>query len=151
MSTLLIDELFTGVTFEQPIRIQRSCQVGAIRLWIYKNGTLTSGNLTLQVYDGATLLKTASIPYTDINSAVVLDYAHGYIRFDLEPLSLNVSETESYHEYTLKFLMSGYTNDANKYVAVCREWDQNKYTVYDGPIINDSEEPAGIEIYAYRG
>lgn len=150
MSTLLIDELFEDVIFEQTIRITRSAQVGAIRLWVYKNGTLTSGNLTMQIYDGVTLLKQVEIPYTDLNAAVVLDYAHGYVRFDTDPLTLNVGETESYHEYVLKFSMTGYTNDANKYIAVCREWDGPKYVTFDGPIINDSEDPAGLEIYAYR-
>jgi hypothetical protein len=150
MSTLIIDELYENVVFEQPIRIQRSTQIGAIRLWIYKNGTLESGSLRLEVYDGATLLKQVDIPYADINAAVTQPYAHGYIRFDTDPLALNVAETESYHEYTLKFSMPGYDNDTAKYLAVCREWDQRKYQVYD-ELANDNEEPAGIEIYAFRG
>lgn len=151
MSTLLVDELFTSVIFEQRIRIMRSAQIGAIRLWIYKNGNLDNGDLRMQIYDGATLLKQVDISHTDINNAVVLAYAHGYIRFDTDGLSLNVGETEAHHEYILKFSMVNYTDNANKYIAVCREWDGPKYVTFDGPIENDSEDPAGLEIYAYRG
>lgn len=150
MSTLIIDELYEDVVFEQRIRILRSTQIDAIRLWIYKNGTLLTGNLRCEIYDDVTLLKTVDIPYTDINAAITLPYAHGYIRFDVGPLALNVNETESYHEYTLKFSMNDYNNDTARYLAVCREWDQRKYQVYD-ELGNDNEEPAGIELYAYRG
>jgi hypothetical protein len=149
MSTLLIDELFTGVTFEQPIRLIKSSQFAYIRAWIYKNGTLANGNFQLQVYDGATLLKTVSIPYTDINSAIPLTYGHGYIRFDVSPLALNILPTESYHDYILKFSMQGYTDNANNYLAIVREWDNPKYSVVGGSPINDSEEACGLELYSY--
>jgi hypothetical protein len=151
MSTLLVDELFNGVVFEQPIRITKSTQFAYIRAWIYKNGTLASGNLQLQVYDGATLLKTVSIPYADINTNIPLPYAHGYIKFDVSPLALNVNPTETYHEYILKFSMSGYTNDLNNYMAIVREWDGPKYPMVDGYPVNDSEEACGLELYSYRG
>ena len=151
MSTLLVDELFDGVEFIQPINITRSTQVAHIRAWIYKTGTLATGDLRLRVYDGATLLKTVTIPYTQINIEITNTYAHGYIRFDVEPLALNVGDLESYHEYTLIFDMINYVDDPNNYIGIIREWDKEKYIISGGSPVNDSENPAGIEIYSYRG
>lgn len=150
MSMLLIDELFTGVVFTQHIRLRKSIQIAHIRPWIYKHGTLADGKLRCEIYDGATLLKQIDINYTDFNAAFTQPYAHGYIRFDVEPLALNVYPTEEYHDYTLKFSMQDYTNDGSNYVAMVREWDDRKYEIFGDLPLNDALEPLGYEIYNYK-
>lgn len=150
MSTLLVDELFTGVTFEQNVQIEENVSIAFIRPWIYKHGVLTTGDLRCEVYDGATLLKTVTINYVDINAAVTETYAHGYIRFDMSPLALNLGTSESTHVYTFKFSMINYTDDSNSFIGICRDWDNPKYPIYNGPAANDSVKPCGLEIYAYR-
>jgi hypothetical protein len=150
MSTLLIDELYSGVVFTQTISIETNQVLAHIRPWIFKSGTLADGDFRLQVYDGATLLKQVDIPYTSINAEFTEAYAHGYIRFDVEPLFLGVNDDESSHIYTLKFSMVNYTNDTSNYIAICRDWNDPKYQIYNGPPANDSLAPAGIELYTYR-
>lgn len=149
MSQLLFDELFTGVTFTQNIVLKKSCAVAWIRPWIYKEGTLTDGQFRLQIYDGATLLKTIDIDYTTINENIPATYAHGYLRFDVSPLALNVADTETEHVYTLKFSMINYTDHASKFIAICREWDKRKYPIFGSEPDGDIEEPAGYELYNY--
>jgi hypothetical protein len=150
MSTLLVDELMNGITFEQNIRLHRSISAAFIRPWIYKHGTLASGKLRLRVFDGATLLKLVEIDYTDINAAFTQSYAHGYIRFDVAPLFLGVNDNEAYHDYTLKISMFGYVDDVNNFLGVCREWDQRKYPIFGTEPANDATEPCGYEIFEYR-
>ena len=150
MSTLILDELFNGVTFEQHIHLTQSTSFPYIRVWIYKHGILTSGDLKLDVYDGVSLVKSVSIPYTDINTAIPATYAHGYIRFDMDPLLLAVRDDETSHEYILKFSMANYIDDVNKFIAVVREWENPKYIPIDTPLSNDSIAACGLELYSYR-
>lgn len=150
MSQLIIDELWDGVVFTQNIVVKKSVSLAWIRPWIYKEGTLQSGQLRLEVYDGATLLKQIDIDHTVINTNIPASYAHGYLRFDVEPLSLNVADTETEHVYTLKFSMVNYTDHPSHYLAICREWDQRKYQIFGSLPDGDVEEPAGYELYAYR-
>jgi hypothetical protein len=150
MSTLVIDELFDGIVFEQDIRISENISLAWIRPWIYKQGTLVDGQFRLEVYDGATLIKTVDIDYSEINSNITAPYAHGYIRFDVSPLNLNKEDTEETHVYTLKFSMVNHTTDLNNYIAICREWDQLKYPIFGTPPVDDNTAPMGLELYTYR-
>jgi len=156
MSTLLIDELYDGVTFEQNFRISKSAHIPHIRPWIYKNNNLTDGVFTCEVYDGATLLASDTIDYTQINAAITEDFGHGYIRFDFDPgLQLNVAEGSLYKEYTIKLYMDNHITDTNAFLAIAREWDGSKYKVYGDIDIEDEPlnsyiAPAGIEIYTFR-
>lgn len=150
MSTLLIDELKPGVVFEQTIRIYKSIGVAYIRPWVYKNGTLQDGQFRVQVYEGATLLKTVDVDYTEINTGIPSDYAHGYMTIKVDPLALNVDEDTEYVEYILKFSMVNHTLDNNNYIAICREWDDRKYPLFAAEPLNDFNEPCGYEIFAYR-
>jgi hypothetical protein len=149
MSKLIIDELFDGVTFTQHVRLKRTVTVAYIRPWIYKQGTLVDGDFRLQIYDGATLLKTVDIPYTTINAAFTEDYAHGYLRFDVEPLNLNVADDEVNHVYEFRFSMVNHTTNLNNFISVCREWDDRKYPLYGTTPLNDMIEPLGYEIYNF--
>lgn len=150
MSTLLIDELNNDVVFTQHVRIRKSIQVAHIRPWIYKHGTITDGMFRCEVYDGATLLKQVDINSSAINTEITQPYAHGYIRFDTAPLSLNVYPTEEYHDYILKFSMVDHTNDPSNYIAIVREWDDRKYPIFGTDPLNDTTEPYGYEIFNYK-
>jgi hypothetical protein len=150
MSTLFVDELYNGVTFTQTIRLENSISVAFIRPWIYKQGTLVDGQLRLQVYDGATLLKQVDIDYSDINTELTQPYAHGYIRFDTEPLILGVTEDATFHDYILKFSMINHTTDNNNYIGICRDWDVSKYPIFGTAPFSDAQSPAGYELYGYR-
>jgi hypothetical protein len=149
MSTLLIDELYSGIVITQNIRVSTNQSIAYIRPWIYKQGTLVDGSFRCQVYDGVTLLKQVDIPYTTINSEIPASYAHGYIRFDVSPLPLNVTNGQAYQTYTLKFSMVSHTTNTSNYLAICRDWESPKYPVYDGPILDDTSAPYGIELFNY--
>lgn len=150
MSTLVVEVLNNGFVFEQDIRISKSINVAHIRPWIYKEGALQDGQLRLQVYDGATLLKTIDIDFTTINEAFTEDYAHGYIRFDTGPLALNVSDNEANHVYTLKFSMVNHTIDGSNYIAIARNWEITQHAIFGPDPVFSTEEPCGLEIYTYR-
>lgn len=156
MSTLLVDELYPGVVFEQPIKITKNIMVAHIRPWIYRRNDLVDGDFQLEVFDDATLLASRTINYVDINAAFTEDYAHGYIRFDFDPLQLNVPETLSEKEYILKFSMINHTLDTNNFIAISRQYEQKIYPTYGAGVIgneapNDMVEPGGVEIYNYVG
>lgn len=155
MSTLLIEPLFDGITFTQPIKVSRSLSIAHIRPWVYINGTLQDGQFQCRVLQGANELAIALINYTDINNAITENYAHGYIRFDFDSLILNLAEGEEKTEYIFEFSMVNHTSDGNNYLAIVREWDIKSAIVYggvdlSGDAINDQIEPAGYEIFEYR-
>ena len=156
MSTLIVDELNPGVVFSQTIKIKRNTLVRHIRPWIYKQGTLIDGDFKLEVYDGATLLATDTINYTEINSGITGTYAHGFIRFDFDPLQLNVPEINDEKEYILKFSMINSTLDTINFIAISRQYERKIYPTYgdvdgSGEAFNDMIEPCGVEIYEYIG
>jgi hypothetical protein len=153
--TLLVDELYPGITFEQNFRIKRTISVPHIRPWIYKQGTLQDGELTLEVWQGADLLKTATIVHTTINAEIPATYAHGQVRFDFDPLQLNHDRTQEWTEYTLKLYMANHTRNLNNFVAASRRWELKFYDTYGDGVVNneapnDSVEPLGFELYNWR-
>ena len=152
--TLLIDELFNGITFEQPFRIQKSISVAHIRPWIYKHGFLQSGNLTCEVWQAGTMLKQVQIPYTTINSEIPGTYAHGQIRFDTDSFQLNHNTNNEWTEYIIKVYMSGYTN-APQFIGAIRRYELKFYDTYGTGVINneapnDMVEPMGFELFEYK-
>lgn len=155
MSTLLIDELYPGVNFDQAFKIFRETNVIHVRPWIYLEGTLADGDFQLEVLDGATVLATSTINYVDINASKTETYAHGYIRFDFDSLALHIPEGQSEKEFTLRFSMQNHTKDASNFLAISRIWDIKFYDIYGTGVTNneppnDSVEPAGVEIYEQK-
>lgn len=153
MSTLLVDEIFDGITARQTIRIDRAISVKSIRVWIYKQGILPSGSFELSIVDGSTQLSTSTIEHSEINSNISSTYAHGFIDFSFENLVLQIPETEEKKEYTLEFTYSG-NFDSTNFLALVRRWEAKTYPTYgagviDGEAPNDSTEPYGLEIYEY--
>ena len=152
MSTLLVDELYPGVTFAQPVRINRRVNLSAIRPWVYLNGTLADGEFRCVVKQGANILVTKDISYTDINTVKTEDYAHGFIRFDFDSLMLNVAEGNTYEDYTIEFSMVNHTRDTDNFLGIVRRWEDKTYPTYDGvggEALSDFLEPAGLELFEY--
>ena len=151
----MIDELYPGVVFSQNFKIHKGADIKHIRPWVYVQGTLVDGDLQMQVLDGATVLVTETINYVDINAAKEDTYVHGYLRFDLESLVLRVPEGATEKEYTVRFEMINHTKDTVNYLAICRQWDLKVYDLYGtgavgNQAVNDSVEPAGLEIYVLK-
>jgi hypothetical protein len=91
----------------------------------------------------------------DINAAKTESFAHGFIRFDVEPLALNIPEGSPNKEYTLRFSMQNHTSDSNNFLGISRRWDIKVYDIYGAGVVNnqapnDFVEPGGLEIYEYR-
>lgn len=152
---LVVDELYDGVVFEQNFRIQRTMNVAHFRPWIYKQGTLVDGVFTLEILQNGELLKTSTIDYTEINSAVPSTYGHGYIRFDFDSLQLNHDRKQAYTEYTVKLYMSGHTTDTNNFIGTIRRYELKFYDTYGTDVLlgeapNDMVEPLGFELYEYK-
>ncbi len=155
MSTLLVDEMYTGVVVNQPVKINKNISVAHIRPWIYKQGTLPTGQFKLTILQGATELKTSLIDFSDINEALPLQYFHGFIRFDFDNLILNVEENELETEYIFRFEVINYTNDSDNFIAMSRRFTAKTYSTYGDMVVdneasNDAVEPFGLEIYEYK-
>lgn len=156
MSTLVVDELFPGVIFNQPVKIFRNMSIAHVRPWIYKHGTIQDGSLQLTVLDGATTLKVITISATTINTNIPGTFAHGYMKFDFDLLQLNVPETATEKEYIFRFEMINHSLDANNFMGIVRQYELKIYPTFgdgviDGEAPNDMVEPNGLEIYEYIG
>lgn len=155
MSTLLVDELFNGVTFSQTFKIFRDTNLSHIRPHIYLHNTLQDGQLQVRILEGATELVVKTIDYTLINAVKTLAYAHGFLRIDFDSLDLNIPEGSTEQEYIVEFSMINHTTDNNNFLGICRNWDLKIYDTYGTGVVdnqapNDSVEPAGLEFYEYK-
>ena len=153
--TLLIDELYDGVIFENNFRIKKSLQLVHLRPWIMKWGTPATGEMVLQILRNAEVLKEVRLTSAEINAAIPGTYAHGMLRFDTEPLQLNHDRKLEYTEYTIKLFMDGYTTDGSNYFAAIRRYELKIYDTYgdgvvSGESVNDMIEPLGFELYEYK-
>jgi len=152
LSTLLVDELFNGVVAEQNFRIKRNISISSIRPWVYKHGTIPAGTFELSLVEGGNVLATSTIDASEIN-AIQGTYAHGSIRFDFNNVILNIPETETFKEYTMRFTFSA-AFDNDNFLGLVRRWEAKTYPTYGTGVINgeapnDSVEPYGLEIYEY--
>jgi len=155
MSTLLVDELWDGIVFEQPFLITKNTSIIHIRPWIYRHGDLLTGQFQVEVLDGATVLTTAQLGFAEINSAFTENYAHGYIRFDFDSLSLRIPEGSIEKEYKLRFSMVGYTNNTEGFLGIVRQYEAKIYPTYGTGVVgneapNDMVEPGGLELYEMK-
>ena len=149
MSTLVVDEMYTGIVFSQPITILDDMDCAFVRPWVYLHGTLTTGDLTCRIKDGAEVLKTVSINYADINAAKTDAYAHGFIRIATHPLMLKIPSGEVSKEYTLEFEMVGYVNDTSNFLGIVRSWEDPLYPE-DPAASNDTTKGCGFELYEFK-
>jgi hypothetical protein len=151
--TLLIDELWPGVVFEQPFRIQKSMSLYHVRPWVYKHGNPPAGEMVLQLMSGEYILREARIGAAAINSAAPLPFAHGPLRFDMNSLQLNHDRTQEFTEFKIRIFMDGYTADANNFYGVIRRYERPFYDIYgvgfnpEEGLIKDTVAPLGFELY----
>ena len=155
MSTLIVEELYSGIEFNQPVTIDKDINVAHIRPWIYKHGTLVDGDFQVDVLDGATIIASTGFSFTDINAAITNTYAHGFLRFDFSSLILRVPEGSASKEYTFRFSMQNHTTDLNNFLGISRRWEAKVYGTYGDGVVdneapNDMVEPAGLEIFEYK-
>ena len=155
MSTLLVDELYPGVTFAQPFKINKDTSLAHIRPWVYVHGTLQDGDFQCVVKDGATTLVTKTINYVDINAAMNNTYNHGFIRFDFDPLVLRLPQGSTEKEYTIEYSMINHIKDTGNFLGIVRRWEAKTYDTYGLGVINneapnDSVEPSGLELFEYK-
>lgn len=151
--TLLIDELYDGVVFEQNFQINRSIQLVHFRPWIIKWGT-PDGEMVLQILKDAEVLKEVRLTSTEINAAITGTYFHGQLRFDTSPLQLNHDRKNEYTEYTVKLFMDGVTTDSDNFYGAIRRYELKFYDTYGTGVIdneapNDMVEPLGFELFEY--
>ncbi len=155
MSTLVLDELFDGVTFEQEFKIERDINIAHIRPWIYVQGTIADGDLQLEVLEASTVLAVDTITAAEINAGKTESFAHGFIRFDFDVLCLRVPEGLTEGTYKIRLQMVNHTTDPSNFVGAVRNWDLKIYDTYGVSVtgnqaLNDMVEPLGLEIYEYR-
>lgn len=153
--TLLVDELYTGITFSQKFRINRSMQLAHFRPWIIKWGNPTGGDLVLQILQGGELLKEVRLSATDINLDINATYFHGQVRFDTSPLQLNHDREAEFTEYEARLFTDGMTTDSNNFYGAIRRYEQKFYNTYGdgvtaGEAQNDMIEPLGFELFEWR-
>ena len=154
MSTLIVDELFPGVTFSQKIRVNRDINISAIRPWVYLHNTLQDGDFQVEVKQGSESLLIAQLTAAEVNEAKTLAFAHGFIRFCFDALSLRVAEGETETEYILEFSMQNHIKDENNFIGIVRRWEDKTYPTYGDGVVdneapNDFVEPAGLELFEY--
>ncbi len=152
--TLVLDELYDGITFTQNFRIQKSMSLAHFRPWIIKWGTPPAGEMVLQILQGATLLKEVRLDAGEINANITATYFHGQLRFDTDPLQLNHDRTQEYTEYQVKIFMDGYVTDTNNFYGLVRRYEQQFYPDYGDDVVNgqapnDMVEPLGFELFEY--
>lgn len=151
--TLVVDELYDGVTFNQNFRINRSIQLAHFRPWIIKWGNPPTGDLVLQILQADELLKEVRITAAQINTEITSTYFHGQLRFDTDPLQLNHDRKAEYTEYQVKLFMDGYTTDVDNFYGLVRRYEQKFYETYgdvtNGEAPNDMVEPLGMELFEW--
>lgn len=152
--TLLIDELYPGITFSQNFRINRTIQLAHFRPWFIKWGNPPSGDLVLQVYQGATPLKEVRLTAAEINAQITATYFHGQLRFDTSPLQLNHDRSAAWTEYNIKIFTDGVPRDPSNFYGLIRRYEKKFYDIYGVDVVdneapNDMIEPLGFELFEW--
>lgn len=118
---LALTSLENGDIIETSIRIEETMLIRGFRLGLYKHNT-PDGTLTLDVYDGATLIKSSSVTMAALD-ADVGTYFHGMVLFDLGigGISVGLTSDTTYKELTLKITLSSHTDDSGNYVGLINQ------------------------------
>lgn len=149
MSTLLVDELYSGIVVTQKFRTKETFQLAHFRPWIYKHGNGQIGDLTCRVKLNSTLLKEVTIDANTLNTAINGTYFHGYIRFDFDSMWISHERTNEYTEYTIEVEFVGTSSPANFY-GMCRQYNNLLYPAYGDLDINDEPKNSSISPYGYE-
>ena len=139
--TLVIDELFDGITFTQNFRINRTLQLVYFRPWIIKWDTPPAGEMVVQILYNAEVLKEVRLSAATINAAIPATYFHGQLRFDMEPLQLNHDRKQEFTEYQIKIFMDGYVTDSDNFYGLIRRREQKFYDTYGDGVVGGRGGP----------
>lgn len=145
MTQLLVHDLGTYLAQDFTVLADKRIIVEAVRPYLYFHNS-PSGTFTLSLYKGATLIDSASITSSEIQTALATsnNYFHAYSRFDFEnhPV-LNEGA------YTLKLTASGYINSSSSYIGwVALHEDLINNITYTPN--SDSENPLTFQLWGYR-
>lgn len=151
--TLLVDELYPGIVFEQNFRINKTVSLAHFRPWMIKWGT-PDGQLVLQILQNDVVLKEVKLESADINAQITATYFHGQIRFDTDPLQLNHDRNQEWTYYTAKLFTENNTYDANNFYGTVRRYEKKFYDTYGTGVVdneapNDMVEPLGFELFEF--
>ena len=149
MSTLLVDELYPGVVFPQPITILDNTDCAFIRPWVYLHGTLVDGQLQCTIKDGAETLKVVTLDFTLINAAKTDQFAHGFLRIDTHPLMLKIPSGSESKVYEIQFEMINHTKDVDNFLAIVRSWEDPLY-IEDEQSPSNTTAGCGFELYEFK-
>ena len=146
----IFDDSFTTIDITQ--RVQKGVSIQVVRIKMIKVGTIADGTLTLDIYDGATLLGSKALTYNDFNR--ITNNGYGYVAFALDnAIRVNNLPQTTYTELTFRLTMSGHTEDSNNYIGLIREFDDpiigehgTRPPSQSNPAIDNWYRPFGIEI-----
>jgi hypothetical protein len=120
MSYLVIEQLENNVTFTQQIRLFKSTNLEALRLNMYKHGSLNNGTLSIGIYDGENLLGSMSLSYLELNT--LGSYYHGMVRFlPLNAIAIRKNPKEPYIELDIKVTITGHINSSSAFIGLVKE------------------------------
>jgi len=146
MSTLLADFFETDIPIEQRLRLRHGIDVHKIRMHVFKYGELLTGDLVIELLDGATVLKTTTYTYTELNTLIGIEYSHGFLSV-IEDVRLGGRKSnESSHEYIVRATFSG----GHELLAWVMEYENPVIDLYGANQDNDAFKPKDLEIYTWH-
>jgi hypothetical protein len=147
MSTLLGYFFHQNEPVSQKFKLVFGQNVYALRPHIFKNGELLDGNLVFELYDNATLLKTETFTYLELNEQIGNNYSHGFITWEVDTRLAGRINGESAHEYELRLTYTG--SDPLK-LAWVMEYENLITTMYGSGQANDAFKPRDLEIWTVK-
>ena len=147
MSTLLGYFFSHNEVISQKFKLTFGQMVYALRPHIFKNGELLDGNLVLELFDGAELLKTETLSYSELNEQIGNSYSHGYLTWEINTRLSGRLSNEDAHEYELKLTYTG--SDPLK-LAWIMEYENLITTMYGSGQKNDAFKPRDLEIWTQQ-
>jgi len=128
---------------EQKFRILRSVTIGHLRVALFKNGHLPSGNLTATLLDGSETIKSGVVTHTQLNTSG--NFTWGF--FDVLG-NFRISgrrSGEQYHEYSLEINWDG----PKDLLAWLVDYEKRR-SYYGGVDVKDNLLPKRTEFYYWR-
>ena len=153
MSVLAIEQLENNVTVAQKIKLLKSTNLETLRLNMYKQGTLVDGVVTVEVYDGATLLGSMSHSCVDFNS--IGPNFHGMVGFYPDnPIAIRKDPRVPYLELTFKVTVTSFTDSSTAFIGLVRN-PEPPVGIYNqslnpNPALPETDVwylPYGLELY----
>ncbi len=149
------DDAFT--TIDIGMRVTELAMITNVRMNMIKHGTIADGTLTMDILDaGSVVIATKALTAADFNT-ISGTYAHGYVNFAFdEQICVNLLESDTYAQITVRLTMSGHTEDVNNFVGLVRQFDNPFITEYGTrPAPSTPEDdgwfnPYGVEVYGVK-